>query len=233
MCASQFRGGCCPAAAETACVRRTPEPDPGNAGVGIAPKAGIRCVRDFRALNFSSGGVLVKKRFSVRVLCEGALLVAMAQGLGYLKLWEFPQGGSVTAAMLPIAVFAWRRGVRAGLLGGFVFGLLQLLLDGAYAWGWQSMLGDYLLAFTPLGLGGVFCGRKYGLPCAVILGAFGRFLVHWVTGATVWADTMPETFFSPWVYSFVYNGTYVGLSALLCLVLACLLMKPLSRIPTK
>ena len=157
----------------------------------------------------------------------------MAQGLGYLKLWEFPQGGSVTAAMLPIAVLAWRRGVKAGLLGGFVFGLLQLLLDGAYAWGWQSMLGDYLLAFTPLGLGGLFRGKKYGLPFAVILGAFGRFLVHWVTGATVWADNMPETFASPWVYSLAYNGAYVVLSALLCVILACLLMKPLQKVPVR
>ena len=36
---------------------------------------------------------------------------------------------------------------------GFVFGLLQLIFDGAYAWGWQSMLLDYLLAFTPLRAG--------------------------------------------------------------------------------
>ena len=157
----------------------------------------------------------------------------MAQGLGYLKLWEFPQGGSVTLAMLPIAVLAWRRGVRAGLLGGFVFGLLQLLLDGAYAWGWQSILGDYLLAFTPLGLGGLLRGKKYGLSCAVLVGALGRFLVHWVTGATVWADSMPDTFASPWVYSLVYNGSYVGLSALLCVVAACLLQKPLDRVPLR
>ena len=173
----------------------------------------------------------MKPRLSVRALCEGAVLVAMAQGLGYLKLWELPQGGSVTLAMLPIAVFAWRWGLRPGLLAGFAFGLLQLLLDGAYAWGWQSMLGDYLLAFTPLGLAGLFRGRKAGLPAGLLLGAFGRFLVHWVTGATVWADNMPETFASPWVYSLVYNGSYVGLSAAICLVAALLIRKPLERLP--
>lgn len=173
------------------------------------------------------------KKMSVRTLCEGALLIAMAQGLGYLKLWELPQGGSVTLAMLPIVIFAWRRGLRPGLLAGFAFGLLQLLLDGAYAWGWQSMLGDYLLAFTPLGLAGLFTSRKYGLPLGVLVGAFGRFLVHWVTGATVWAAYMPETFTSPWVYSLVYNGAYVGVSALLCMVAAALLMKPLSRVPLR
>ena len=104
-----------------------------------------------------------KSHLKVRVLCEGAIMVAMAQILSYLKLAEAPNGGSITAAMFPIIFFAVRWGVKSGLAVGFVFGLLQLVFDGAYAWGWQSMLLDYLVAFTPLGLAGLFRNKPWGL----------------------------------------------------------------------
>ena len=76
----------------------------------------------------------------VRMLCEGAMMVALAQVLSYIKLMELPNGGSLTPAMFPIILFAVRWGLTPGLMAGFTFGLLQLIFDGAYAWGWQSML---------------------------------------------------------------------------------------------
>ena len=100
----------------------------------------------------------------VRMLCEGAMMVALAQVLSYIKLMELPNGGSLTPAMFPIILFAVRWGLTPGLMAGFTFGLLQLIFDGAYAWGWQSMLLDYLVAFTPLGLAGLF-GQKVGHFC--------------------------------------------------------------------
>ena len=93
---------------------------------------------------------------NIRCLCEAAILVALAQALSYVKLMQLPNGGSLTPAMFPMLLFAIRWGVKPGLLAGFAFGLLQLIFDGAYAWGWQSMLLDYLVAFTPLGLAGLF-----------------------------------------------------------------------------
>ena len=81
----------------------------------------------------------------IRMLCEGAMMVALAQVLSYIKLMELPNGGSLTPAMFPILLFAVRWGLAPGLMAGFTFGLLQLIFDGAYAWGWQSMLLDYLV----------------------------------------------------------------------------------------
>ena len=45
---------------------------------------------------------------ALRALCEGAIMVALAQILGYLKLFELPQGGSITVAMVPIIYIAYR-----------------------------------------------------------------------------------------------------------------------------
>ena len=88
----------------------------------------------------------------LQMLCEGAILVALAQILSMLKLWEMPWGGSITLGMLPIFLFAVRWGTRWGLVAGFAYGLLQVMFDGGFAISWQSILGDYLVAFTVLGL---------------------------------------------------------------------------------
>ena len=137
-----------------------------------APPAGLQC--DFIFGDFPTMEVSIpmantnRSHLRVRTLCEGAIMVALAQALSYLKFMQLPNGGSLTPAIFPIVFFALRWGLGQGLLAGFAFGLLQLIFDGAYAWGWQSMLLDYLVAFTPLGLAGLFPGpfhqRHHHLP---------------------------------------------------------------------
>ena len=171
---------------------------------------------------------------SDRALCEGAIMVALAQILAYLKLYELPQGGSITLAMVPIFFFAVRWGWKKGLGCAFVFGLLQLLLDGGFAIGWQSIIGDYLLAFTVLGFAGLAARKKSGVFTGTLIAGFARFLVHYVVGATIWAEYMPDEFFgmtmtSPWFYSLLYNGSYMLPSIILCVVVFALLYKPLKK----
>ena len=176
------------------------------------------------------------KNLTVRALCEGAIMLAMALILSLINLvpsaWNF--GGSVTLEMLPIIVFCIRWGFGPGLLVSFAFGLLQLFLDVAYSAGWQSIIGDYLLAFAVMGFAGLFKGKKNGIYWGSLLGTFLRFLVHYVTGATLWAEWMPDEFFgmtmtSPWIYSALYNGSFLILSLALVLVVVAILQKPLGR----
>jgi len=175
-----------------------------------------------------------KSHLRVRMLCEGALMVALAQVLSYVKLAEAPNGGSITPAMFPILFFAVRWGLSSGLMAGFVFGLLQLVFDGAYAWGWQSMLLDYLVAFTPLGLAGLFKGKKWGLFAGTVVGCLGRFIVHYISGVTIYKIVAPteflnQTFSSPSLYSIIYNGSYMLPNTLIALVMAALLYVPLRK----
>ena len=175
-----------------------------------------------------------KSHLRTRMLCEGALMVALAQILGYLKLAEAPNGGSITFAMFPIILFAVRWGLRPGLMAGFLFGLLQLIFDGAYAWGWQSMLLDYLVAFTPLGLAGLFRGKSWGLFAGTLAGCLARFAIHYISGVTVYKILAPTeflnwTFSSPALYSLVYNGSYMLPNTIIALVLAAVLYKPLKK----
>ena len=175
-----------------------------------------------------------KSHLKLRALTEGAVMVALAQILGYIKLFSLPNGGSITLNMLPIFIFCARWGFGAGMLASFSLSLLQLLLDGAYAWGWQSIIGDYIVAYSVLGLAGLFHGRKNGFFTGIAVGGLARFLVAWFVGAVVWGEYMPDSFFgmtmvSPWVYSALYNGSYLLINICLCLLLGLLLWKKLGR----
>ena len=173
-------------------------------------------------------------KLTVRCLVEGAVMVALAQVLSMIKLWEMPWGGSICLSMLPIFLYACRWGVKPGLMSGFVLGVLQFILDGGFALGWQSIIGDYLVAFTVLGLAGLFRFKKSSIFLGTVVGSAARFLVHYVVGATVWAMYMPESFFgmtmtTPWFYSLLYNGFYMVIDMVLCLAVFAILSKPMEK----
>ncbi len=179
--------------------------------------------------------VVYRYHLHIRALVEGAIMVALAFVLSFVKLYELPNGGSLTPAMFPILFYALRWGLPRGLGAGFVFGLLQLLFDGAYAWGWQSMLLDYLLAFTPLGLAGIFKGKAWGIFPGTVIGCLGRFLIHHISGVTIYKIIEPTeipglgVFDNATVYSLVYNGSYMLPNMLLAMALAGILYVPLKK----
>ena len=164
----------------------------------------------------------------LRTLTEGAILIALAEILSLLPLYKFPWGGSVDLGMLPIIVFCIRHGFGPGMLVTTTHGILQALLGSSGGFvGWQSFLGDYLIAYMVLGVAGLFRGKF--VP-ATLIACAARYLVHYVVGATVWAEYMPEEFFgmtmtSPWIYSVLYNGCYMLPCTILVLAGGLLLMK--------
>ena len=170
---------------------------------------------------------MTKHHQSIRALTEGAILIAAAEILSFLPLYKFPWGGSIDLAMLPIILFCVRWGFGPGMIASCAHAVMQTLFEGGIAIGWESILGDFLIAYAVLGLAGLFKG-KFCLAAAVSCTA--RFLVHYVVGATIWAEYMPETFFSmtmttPWFYSALYNGAYMLPDLVMILVIYFLLSK--------
>ncbi len=168
-----------------------------------------------------------KSHRSIRALTEGAILIAAAEILSFLPLYKFPWGGSIDLAMLPIILFCVRWGFGPGMLVSTAHAVLQTLFEGGIAIGWQSILGDFLIAYAVLGLAGLFRGK---FAPAAIVSCTARFLVHYVVGATIWAEYMPESFFSmtmtsPWIYSALYNGAYMLPDLLMILAIWLLLRK--------
>ena len=166
------------------------------------------------------------KRQTIRMLCEGAVMIALALVLGLLKPFELPQGGSISLEMLPLFIFIARWGLGSGLIGCFAFGILQVFVQGAVSYGWVSIILDYIVAFGAMGLGGIAKGKIY---VSSVLASLARFIVHFISGITVYRIVMPTqlfntTFTNPYLYSLAYNISYVGIDLVLCLVVVSALM---------
>ena len=184
---------------------------------------------------------VIKSHLHVRALTEGAILLALAVVLNYLSAIIFaslPQGGSVTLAMFPLLLYVHRWGAGRGAVVCFAYGLLDMLIGGGYAWGWQSILLDYLVAYTALAVGGFFKGKDWGIFPAVALGCLGRFAVHHLSGITLYKIVEPTgiegleglgVFTNPHLYSIVYNGVYMLPNMLIALALAGVLFVPMRK----
>ena len=163
-----------------------------------------------------------------RVLAEGAVIVALTIVLrDFLPpIYRLPQGGSVSAAgMVPLLWFALRRGPRAGLEAGGVYGLVNMALGGYIVDPVQALL-DYPIAFAALGLAGLL--RTHPL-LGVTLGLFGRFLAHFISGAWFFWMYVPDAagaFDTPAiVYSAAYNGSYMIIELIISLIIIYVIQK--------
>ena len=175
-----------------------------------------------------------------KILVEGAVMVALATVLSFIRVFKLPWGGSITLlSMLPIVLFSIRRGVSWGLIVSFVYSLDQFaqgVMDGLFGWGLTPgmliacILLDYLGAFTVLGIAG--CFRKKGLPGwigGITLAIVLRFILHFLSGVVIW-----HSFGELWsgfatdntyLYSFLYNGCYMLPELIFTLVGAVALLK--------
>lgn len=165
------------------------------------------------------------ERRSTKNLVMAGLCIALSQVLSYVKVFEMPQGGSITAgSMVPIILFSLVYGFKDGFLAAIVYGLLQFVLGGTFSLHPLSIIIDYLLGFGVLGLAGIFGGKK-NLTSA-LLGTFVacilRFVMLFLSGVLVWASYTPEGM-APWYYSLTYNGTYMIPETILTLVIVALI----------
>ena len=153
-------------------------------------------------------------------LVESGLMLAMATVLSMVKVLDLPYGGSITAfSALPLLLVAYRHGLWQGLLTAFAHALIQLML-GANTLSYATSAGaavaivvlDYLLAFTVMGLGGLFRRKCENQGTALVLGALLtgalRYILHVIAGCTVWAGLSIPTE-AALVYSLAYNATYM------------------------
>lgn len=175
-----------------------------------------------------------RKQTYVRMLAEGGIMIAVSLVLGLLKGFELPQGGSVNLEMVPLLLFCARWGFGPGFVTCTAYGILQVFIQGVVSWGWASVLLDYVVAFSAISLAGLGKGKPGGIYWGSILGAFGRFVVHFISGITIYRIVAPTkvlgtVFDNPYLYSAVYNGSYVGLDLVLALGIFALLYKPMNK----
>ncbi len=175
------------------------------------------------------------------MLVESALLIAVATVLSMIKI-DLPFGGGVTiVSMLPIVIASHRFGWKWGILTAFVYSLIQLLfgLDNVgYASTLATAIGviflDYIIAYTVLGLSGIFGTTRGAVAAGIAVTFVLRFVCHLITGVWIWGEWMPEEFMgltmtSPWLYSFLYNGWYMLAELVATEIVAMLIYSPLKK----
>lgn len=164
-----------------------------------------------------------------RWVIEAGVMIALAQVLSYVKIFEMPSGGSVTAgSMVPIIIFSIRWGWKKGLLAGVTYGILQFLLGAKYSFHPVSILFDYVFAFGLLGLAGLWKGSMVNTLLSTIVAVSARFFCHVISGVIVFASYAPAGQ-SPLLYSMGYNISYLLPELIISVVMVGLLYEPLKK----
>ena len=169
---------------------------------------------------------------NVRATVEGAVMLAAATVLSLIKVYELPYGGTITAcSMLPLVLFCVRYGMPHSLVMTFAYGILQYLTGNGMAIHWGALILDYLVAFGLIGLAGLFKNFRYSLIYASVFAGVLRFAVHFISGIVLWGEYMPDTFDNVYIYSLVYNGSYMLPETIILVIVSVLLYasKPLKK----
>lgn len=172
-------------------------------------------------------------------LTESAVMLAAAFVLSFITIVKMPFGGSLTlCSMLPVLLIAYRHGTVWGLLVGFAGSLLQLLmgLDNlSYATSATAAVAiimlDYIVAFTALGLGGLFKNTRLpqtvSLSLGILLACGVRYICHVISGCTVWAGvSIPDA--QGLLYSLLYNAAYMVPETIITLAAAAVISSMLT-----
>lgn len=138
--------------------------------------------------------------WKAKELVFGAMCIALAFVLSYIRIIKMPQGGSMTlVSMLPIMLFAYIYGTPKGLIVGIAYGLLQLVQD-AFVVHWVQLLLDYPIAFGALALAGMF---KKHLWLGTSIGGTLRYLAHVLSGVIFFGEYAGDQ--NVWIYSLGYS----------------------------
>ena len=195
----------------------------------------------------------MKATQKTRRLTVSAMMIAIATAISFLcSVIPFLNalfGGSFTfGSMICIVIVSYMFGVKWGTFTAVVYAVLQMLLghgtivalftptDDSYMGLGVAILVcliDYILAYTMLGLGGIFRGRVAKKGVALCLGGvvalLARYVCHIISGAVfygLWAEWFFSqesvyNLFGRWIlgtfdgaslsiiYSVVYNGMYM------------------------
>ena len=156
----------------------------------------------------------MKSQQTTRRLVTSAMLIAVASVLAlvseFIPFLQLRFGGTLTlASMLPIILISYMYGLKWGLGSAAVYAVIQIFMgfktvaalftpdSDSYMALWMAIcvvLLDYFLAYTSLGLGGIFARKKGGCLRLVLGGVVAQvicYAFHVLSGFLfygAWAD---------------------------------------------
>ncbi|MDR1776183.1 MAG: energy-coupled thiamine transporter ThiT [Actinomycetes bacterium] len=158
----------------------------------------------------------------IRLLVQIALAVALFAVLDFMNL-RLPvniAGGSISLVMAPIVIIALLRGPAAGIVTGLLCGFLDLAFGATIIHPAQLLL-DYPLTYAVVGCAGFLAPLVHNalsqgkaalgivwIEAATVLAGIIRLIPATASGVIFFAEYAP-TGQSPFVYSLLYNITYL------------------------
>ncbi|MEW9674782.1 energy-coupled thiamine transporter ThiT [Lentibacillus sp. L22] len=179
------------------------------------------------------------RKLSLQTLIEVAILAAFAMVLDLLPSLRFGPSISISFAMIPIFIVAFRWGFVAASLSGFLWGLLQIALGQAWILTPTQAFIEYFIAFACIGFAGLFYHQVKGnlqkghkghallwMTIAIFVGGATRYFWHFVAGVIFFKKYAIEAGKSPFIYSLVTNGiTYIAVSIACAVILGLIVSK--------
>jgi thiamine transporter len=173
----------------------------------------------------------------IRFIAEVGVYSAVALVLDFLAglysgfIW--PLGGSISFAMVPIFIIAYKYGLGGGLTTGLIVGAIQILWAGEGAFHPVQVIIDYVIAYTLVGTAGIFSrkvkntedtGKLYYVIIGIALGGFLRTIAHIISGEIYFGQFAPEGL-DTLAWSVIYNMGYMIPSMILSAIGVIVLLK--------
>ncbi len=159
-----------------------------------------------------------KRRINLVAMIEGALCIALAIVLTKLSFFTLPRGGSVDFELVPLILFAYRRGPKLGILAGALTGIMKVLA-GDFVLNPVQLVIDYPLAYGFVGIAAFLW---------LFLAALGQLTSHIISGVIFFAQYAPEGW-NPWFYSIAYNTPLIAVKYAIFGVVAMLLWRVMQK----
>ena len=151
------------------------------------------------------------------VSIESAMFAVLAFVVALIPLNAGPF--EIELGMIPIIILSYRRGPKAGILSGFLWGFIKVALGNFTMLSILQVFIEYLFAFSVAGLAGIAWKKLHKevraekwprvfltIAWSTFLAVFVKYGIHYIAGVVYWSIYAPEGLNAS-LYSFIVNGS--------------------------
>ena len=182
------------------------------------------------------------------IMIEGAIIAGVCVALSYIPLNTTNADFDISLGLIPLGVYALRRGAPPALAVGLIWGLLLILLGKAFILSVPQVILEYPVAFAFGGLGGLFCMKlkrllqtsqtsqppqAFRITATITFAALTATVARWFfrfwAGVIFWGGYAPENM-NPYLWSFLFNGASALANAVVVAVVLTVLVRTAPRL---
>lgn len=155
--------------------------------------------------------------YKTRILVEGTVVAALSLVLSFIPT-TIGSSFTISLGMIPLTLFALRRGLKPALMSAFIWGILHFPASQVVYLSVIQVLIEYPIAFTFAGFAGLYAKKvqqslaeqnmwsvRKNIILASLVGTGARFFWHFIAGVVFWGSYALWGM-NPWIFSLVMNG---------------------------